>query len=67
MEYAAAPGRNSFKQPKKDDILTYATSDILCQMHLFQPTKGDIIQSLLKMLTKLKRQHNDNLDLSHIL
>ena len=34
-------------------------------MHLFQPSKGDIIQSLLKMLSKLKRQHNDNLDSSH--
>ena len=32
MEYAAAPGRNSFKWPKKDNILTYATSDILCQI-----------------------------------
>ena len=32
MEYAAAPGRNSFKSPKKDNILTYATSDILCQI-----------------------------------
>ena len=35
--------------------------------HLFQPTKGDIIQSFLKMLTKLERQHNDNLHSSHIL
>ena len=35
--------------------------------HLFQPTKGDIIRLLLKMLTKLKRQHNDNLGSSHIL
>ena len=39
MEYAAAPGRNSFKWPKKDDdILTYATSDILCQIDAPIPT-----------------------------
>ena len=39
MEYAAAPGRNSFKWPKKDDILAYATSDILCQIDAPIPTK----------------------------
>ena len=38
MEYAAAPGRNSFTWPKKDDILTYATSDILCQIDAPIPT-----------------------------
>ena len=38
MEYAAAPGRNSFKWPKKDDTLTYATSDILCQIDAPIPT-----------------------------
>jgi len=32
MEYAAAPDRNSFKWPTKEDILPYVTSDILCQI-----------------------------------
>ena len=37
MEYATAPGRNSFKWSKKD-ILTYTTSDILCQIEAPVPT-----------------------------
>ena len=37
MEYATAPGRNSFKWSKKD-ILTYPTSDILCQIEAPAPT-----------------------------
>ena len=37
MEYATAPGRNSFKWSKKD-ILTYPTSDILCQIEAPVPT-----------------------------
>ena len=38
MKYAAASGGNSFKWLKKDDILTYATSDILCQIDAPIPT-----------------------------
>ena len=38
MEYAAAPGRNSFPWSKKDNILTYPTSDILCQIEPPIPT-----------------------------
>ena len=37
MEYATAPGRNSFKWSKKA-ILTYPTSDILRQIEAPVPT-----------------------------
>jgi len=32
MEHVSAPGKNSFKWPKTEDVLSYAISDILCQI-----------------------------------
>ena len=46
MEYAAAPGRNSFKSSKKDKILTYPTSDILCQIEAPIPTNQRVHYSI---------------------